>query len=181
MKTIIRGTVVASALWLLGGQAASAQEVDGCKFAWDVAHELTVLKEAPQAVTAGARPGADSPVLKLDKPYQLKLVAQNSVTYAVKPAKPTLNDSVQGGLVRFKVDKAGLYRVSITSGHWIDVVDGTDVVKSKDFTGSRSCDRVHKIVEFDLPAGHELVLQFSGSTDAQVLMAITPVTGAPSH
>jgi len=37
------------------------------------------------------------------------------VTYSIKPAKPTLNDSVRGGLVRFHVDKAGLYRVSITS------------------------------------------------------------------
>ncbi|HEY4211066.1 MAG TPA: hypothetical protein VGM84_06280 [Steroidobacteraceae bacterium] len=181
MKRIASAALVGSLAWLLAGPPALAQEVDGCKFAWDVAHELTVLKQAPQSVTAGAKPGADSPVLRIDKPYQLKLVAQNSVTYAVKPAKPTLNDSVQGGLVRFKVDKAGLYRVSITSGHWIDVVDGSAVVKSKDFTGSRGCDRVHKIVEFDLPAGRDLVLQFSGSTDAQVLMAITPVTGAPSH
>jgi hypothetical protein len=132
-------------------------------------------------VSAGAKPGADSPMLKIDQPYQLKLVAQNTVNYAVKPAKPTLNDSMQGGLVRFKVDKAGLYRVSISSSHWIDVVDGTEVVKSKDFTGSHNCDRVHKIVEFDLPANHDLTLQFSGSTDVQLLMSITPVAGATSH
>jgi hypothetical protein len=162
-------------------QAAVSQEVEECHFAWNVAHELAVLKKAPQSVTAGGKPGTDSPILGLDQPYQLKLVPQSTVTYVVKPAKPTLSDSMHGGLVRFGVDKAGLYRVSITSGHWVDVVDGTNLLKSRDFTGSRSCDRVHKILEFDLPAGRELALQLSGATEAHVLIAITPVTGAPSR
>lgn len=187
MKRLLPIALAAQLVWVLASSPsvaampASAAEADGCAhFAWDVSHELAVLKQAPETVTAGAKPGALSPVLQIDKPYQLKLVGQGTVTYAAKPAKPTLNDSAQGGLVRFKVDKAGLYRISITSGHWIDVVDGSDFVKSKDFTGSRGCERVHKIVEFDLPAGREFTLQFSGSTDAEVLMAITSVSTPPA-
>ena len=181
MNRIVCAALVGSAVWLLVGEAAIAQEADACHFSWDVAHELAVLKQAPQSVTAATRPGAESPLLTIDQPYQLKLVAQKTVSYPVKPAKPTLSDSMQGGLVRFRVNEAGLYRVSISSGHWVDVVNGTEILKSKDFTGSHNCDRVHKIVEFDLPAGHDLTLQFSGATDAQVLMAITPVPSAPSH
>jgi hypothetical protein len=92
--------------------------------------------------------------------------------------KPTLNDSAQGGLVRFHTGKAGVYRVSITTGHWIDVVDGDAPIKSKDFSGSRECPRPHKIVEFELPANKDLVLQFSGSTDPSVIASITPVAAS---
>jgi hypothetical protein len=68
-----------------------------------------------------------------------------------------------------------VYRISITSGHWIDVIEGDQFVKSKDFQGSRGCARPHKIVEFDLAGQKDLLLQLSGSTDASVTLAITPV------
>jgi hypothetical protein len=162
--------------------SALADEADGCShFSWDVSHELQVMKQTAAPVTAATKPGAQAPLVKIDKLYELKLSPQSTVTYSAKPAKPTLNDSAQGGLVRFHVDKAGLYRVSITSGHWIDVVDGEQLVKSKDFSGSHECARPHKIVEFELPANKDLVLQFSGSTDSSVTTAITPVAASSAN
>jgi hypothetical protein len=162
--------------------AALADEADGCShFSWDVSHELKVMEQTAAPITAATKPGAQAPLVKIDKLYELKLSPQSAVTYSAKPAKPTLNDSAQGGLVRFHVDQAGLYRVSITSGHWIDVVDGEHLVKSKDFSGSRECARPHKIVEFELPANKDLVLQFSGSTDSAVTTAITPVAAASTN
>src|SRR5579871_4590868 len=162
---------------------AFADESDGCShFAWDVSHEVKVMNGTLAPVTAATASGAKVPVVKLDKVYEVKLAPQSSVNYSVKPAKPTLNDSAQGGLVSFHVSKAGLYRVSITSGHWIDIVDGDQLIKSKDFSGSRDCPRPHKVVEFELPANKDLVLQFSGSADASVIAAITPVpVAAPTN
>jgi hypothetical protein len=158
---------------------AWADETDGCKkFSWDVSHEVTVMKRTPAPVTAGTKPGAKAPLLKLDEPYELKLSPQAGVSYSAKPMKPTLNDGAQGGVVKFHTDKAGLYRVSLTTGHWVDVVDGDQPIKSKDFSGSRDCPRPHKIVEFELPADKDLVLQFSGSTDPSVIASITPVVAA---
>jgi len=52
------------------------------------------------------------------------------------------------------------------------------LVKSKDFSGSRECAKPHKIVEFELPANKDLVLQFSGSTDPSVTASITPVAAS---
>jgi hypothetical protein len=115
------------------------------------------------------------PELQPDKLYALQLAGQDKVSFVTTPAKPTLDDGAQAGLARFRVEKAGLYRVSITSGHWIDVLDGVQVVTSRDFQGSRGCERPHKIVEYELPAGRELTLQLSGSPDATVILAITPV------
>jgi hypothetical protein len=48
-------------------------------------------------------------------------------------------------------------------------------VPSVDFQGHVGCERPSKIVEFDLPAGRDLTLQFSGSNDAEVFVAITAV------
>ena len=171
--------------WLIGVGCAAlvtpalADEADGCShFSWDVSHELKVMKQTAAPVTAATKPGMQAPLLQIDELYELKLSPQSAVTYSAKPAKSTASDSAQGGLVRFHVDKAGLYRVSISSGHWIDVVDGEQLVKSKDFTGSHECARPHKIVEFELPANKNLVLQFSGSTDSSVVAAITPVAAS---
>jgi hypothetical protein len=76
-------------------------------------------------------------------------------------------------LIRFQVPKAGNYRVAITSGHWIDVVDGTQLIRSRDFQGQHGCDLLHKVVEFSLPAGRDLILQFSGAAEEKMRVAIT--------
>lgn len=177
-RSILFGPACAAVAMLVFG-AASAAEIDPCTtFTWDVSHELAVMKQSPLAVSAAKTPLA-VPQFELDKLYELRLAAQSTVTFQAKPAKPALDDGSQAGLVRFRTAQAGRYRVSITSGHWIDVVDGAQPVKSRDFQGQRGCARPHKIVEFELAADRDYILQFSGSTDAQVVVAITPVA-APS-
>jgi hypothetical protein len=181
MRTILLSGCLILAASVAGMAPALADETEGCShFTWDVSHELAVMKQTPKPITAAIKPGSGTPLLQVDTLYEVKLAPQGSVTYSAKPAKPTLDDSAQGGLVRFHVEQSGLYRISITSGHWIDVIEGEQFVKSKDFQGSRGCARPHKIVAFDLPAHKELILQFSGSTDPTVTLAITPVpAGAP--
>jgi hypothetical protein len=163
-----------------GAVAAELDAADGCtRFTWDVSHELAVMKQTPQALTAGTKAGADAPLVQVDKVYELKLAPQGTVQFAVKPGKPTLDDSAQGGIVRFRVGAPGRYRVSITSGHWLDVVAGKSLVRSRDFQGARGCERPHKIVEYDLPAAGEMTLQLSGAAKTSVVLAITAVQ-APS-
>ncbi len=73
------------------------------------------------------------------------------------------------------VTQPGRYRVSITTGHWIDLVDGKNLVVSRDFQGQRGCEKVHKVVEFELAGDRDFVLQLSGGTDASVGVAVTQV------
>lgn len=160
-------------------QAALAADADPCtRFTWDVTHELAVMKQTPQQIVAAAKSSSETPTLQLDKLYEVKLVDQSTVTFAVTPGKPTLPDGTRGGLLRFSSEVAGRYRVSMTSGHWIDVVDGQTLIKSRDFQGARGCERPRKIVEFDLPAGRPLMLQLSGASDSPVTLAITTVKAA---
>jgi hypothetical protein len=162
-------------------QSAGAADVDGCtRFKWDVSRELAVMKETPQAITAASKPGAQLPQLNVGTLYSLKLTDQAQVTFAAGPAKVNGAPGASAGLVQFRLKKAGRYRVSITSGHWVDIVDGVQIVPSVDFQGHVGCERPRKIVEFDLPAQRPLTLQFSGSSDSEVIMAITAVTSAAS-
>jgi hypothetical protein len=136
------------------------------------------MNEKAQTETVSTKAGPEAPLLHIDKLYELKLAPEGTVTYAIKPPKPPREANPQGGIARFHSGKAGTYRVSLGSGHWVDVVDGPQFITSKDFQGSHGCDRPHKIVEFELPAGKELLLQLSGSMTSPVLLAITRVKPA---
>jgi hypothetical protein len=177
----MRNTLPACLIAAVLTQPTFAADADPCaRFTWDVSNELAVMKQVPKAISAASKPGRDAPQLQLDTLYEIKLIAQSGVTFLVTPGKPALPDNAHAGIAKFHTDKAGRYRISITSGHWIDVVDGTDLVRSRDFQGARGCERPHKIVEYDLPAGRALTLQLSGSPDAAVILSVTAVTGAPS-
>ena len=159
------------------GQAASAADTDLCSgFSWDVSRERAVMKQTPRAVAAAVKPGADVPQIEPEKPYEVKLADQSAVTFVAKPGKAAVADGAHAGLVRFRVARAGRYRVAISSKHWIDIVDGTMLVSPRDFQGQHGCERPHKIVEYELPAARDLILQFSGSTDVQVIVSITAVS-----
>jgi hypothetical protein len=161
----------------LDAGALSAADADPCtRFTWDVSRELAVMQQTPRAVTAAVKPGTEVPQIESERLYEVKLALQNTVTFVAKPGKPTPVNGAYAALVRLRVEKAGRYRLSISSGHWIDIVEGTQLVHSGDFQGQHGCQRPHKIVEFELPAGHDLTVQFSGSPDAQVLVAITAVS-----
>jgi hypothetical protein len=135
-------------------------------------HELAVISQGPRTIVAATMPGPGAPRLEPEQAYELRLAEQRGVTYAVQPAKASGREDAHGGLVRLHVTKPGLYRVSISSGHWVDVVDGTQLLKSRGFSASHGCERLHKSVEFELPAG-DLTLQLSGATEGTVRIAVT--------
>lgn len=154
--------------------AEAADETDPCAtFKWDVSHERAVMKQTPRPLDAAAEASASAPELAVNTLYEVKLTAQGDVLFLAIPGKTTPNDGAFAGLVRFRVPKSGLYRISVSTPHWIDVVNAGELIKSRDFQGQRGCERPHKIVEFELPADRDLSLQLSGSGKSKVLLAIT--------
>ncbi|MEO8017796.1 MAG: hypothetical protein ABI769_08285, partial [Pseudomonadota bacterium] len=153
----------------------------GCgAFTGDVAHELVVMRSLAVSVNAVAGAASALPTLSLDKHYAINLVAQSQLRLHAKAARYSRATAPRGGAFRFEVPRPGRYRVSITSRHWIDVLDGETAVASVDHHGP-GCDLVHKIVEFDLSPGRPLTLQLSGQDDAIIGLAITasPSAAAP--
>jgi len=160
------------------GEATGALKTEPCAgFTWDISRVRAVLSETAQPLVAAVRPDKDLPQIEPERPYEVKLADQKGVTFVVKPGKAASADDPHAGLVRFRVERAGRYRISISSGHWIDIVEGTQVISSTDFQGQHGCKRPHKIVEYELPARRNLTIQLSSAPDAQVTVAVTAANG----
>lgn len=162
------------------GVAAHEPARDGCgAISRDVVHELSVMR-APAISMSAEKGDTRRPQLALDEHYALNLIAQRQLRFSARPGSATRAASPRGGAFQFEVPVSGRYRISITSRHWIDVVDGAKVVESVDHFGP-ACDVLHKIVEFDLSAGRKLTLQLSGQDDAIIGLTITATPPAPKQ
>jgi hypothetical protein len=169
-----RATVlVLSANGLLtgGGYALAADDPCG-GFSWNVTHERSLFAGKARSEKAGSEL-ANAPAIGTDHLYELALTAQDQVHFRTPPGKQLKPDGAHAGLVRLKVAKAGLYRISVDQPFWIDVVSGDELVHSTDFQGVAGCKAPHKIVQFLLPASQDLVLQVSGLPSAQARLAVT--------
>lgn len=161
----------------LAAGPADAGPQPGCdSFTWDVHRAFDAL-QAPAVTrqTATTAQTTGTPIA-LGVRHDLKLHPQREVTLAAIPGKPGQGDNATAGMVVFRVPADGRYRIALTSGHWLDVVDAGTVIPSLDFQGRRGCPLVHKFVEFQLPAGRDLILQLSGgnATTAGVLIDAVP-------
>ncbi|WP_132998793.1 hypothetical protein [Luteimonas arsenica] len=145
-------------------------------FAWDVSNELAVLQSPSTAGVAGMGGDADAVRIELDTRYDMRLHPQGAVTLAARPAKAPADDAVAGLLV-FQVPVDGRYRVSLDTAHWVDVVDGGEIVASTGHEGRHGCPLLRKVVEFDLAAGRDLVLQVLGGAGSETSVLITAAGG----
>ena len=118
------------------------------------------------------QPLAGKPLLDVGRLYAVALAPQGDVELAAPPAKPMLADGAHAGILRIQVPAAGRYRVSQDAHFWVDVLQAGKLLPSVDFQGSIGCEP-QKIVMFDMPAGSEILVQFSGSTQAVVRVAVT--------
>jgi hypothetical protein len=159
----------------LGSAALPVFADDGCvDFKWDVSKERALFAATPAAAAAGKDP-VSAPVVVPNRLYRLKLLPQDSVTFAaVSSAKQAASTSTYAGLATLKVPASGNYRVAIDLPLWIDVVSNGTLAAPTDFQGQRGCSAPHKIVEFDLAGMQPLVLQFSNAVKDEVLVTVTP-------
>ena len=172
-------TVACSLLVLSAPLGAHTPVAQGCgASASEYAHELAVMGSAASSI--GASPAASPTVLELERRYAISLEEQGKFKFRLEPGRATRAANARGGVFAFRTGAAGTYRVSLTSRHWIDLIDGGAMVVSRKHFGP-GCTLIHKIVEFELPAERQVILQLSGREDATVGLAITsaPAT-APS-
>jgi hypothetical protein len=143
-------------------------------FGWDVHHERGLFAQQPRPAVAGQTLGT-APALATDQLYQLRLSAQPAVTFVAPPGGKRHVDSAYAGLATLTVDAAGVYRISLDLPVWIDVFANGTGVAARDFQGRPGCNAPHKIVEFALPAGTPVTLQFSGGNVPTVKITVTRI------
>lgn len=139
------------------------QEPPGCdKFKWPIDKERALLASA-----APVENGAT-----LSKPSaRLKLAGATTATLPHPPTRQS-KAGTYSGFLNVPPPKAGVYRVTLSAGGWIDVFQNGKEVKSGAFTGAPGCDGIRKSVKFSLAAA-PYVIEITGVATDSVSVAVT--------
>lgn len=144
---------------------------------WDMRQELQTFAHAPSTMAAG-NGVVPAPSLRLDTLYALRLHAQGDVRFAEPPGRAGKSATPMAGLARITVRRSGIYRITLDSPLWIDVVTPEGILAPTDYTGWHECSLFRKSVDFSLKAGHSVTLQFSDAATDLVKVAIEPAPGS---
>ena len=163
------------ARWLFGVALAiapglaAADEPTGCgAFKWPLDHERAALASPgkPAVANGGALTADAAATLKL-APF-----AEAGLPHAPERA-PKSAQSYAGHFALPAPAKPGIYKITIASEAWIDVVDAGEFLHPKAFSGALGCEGARKSVKFDLPP-RPLDLQLSGVKDGEISVIVSP-------
>ena len=172
----MRGLGILAAALMAAATPSQAHEDGGREaFTWDVSRELGAMRANARPMSAAIQPTANLAHLAEGVHYTTELQAQGDVQFVAPPGKKARAEKPTAGLLFFRTLRAGLYRISLNSRHWIDVVDGAHTIDSRDHQGGSKCKLLHKVVEFEIPAERLLTIQLSGDDAASVDLVITAV------
>ena len=140
----------------------------------DISKETALFAQVGTHVSAGKDPRS-GPALAIGSLYQIELVPQDQVRFALPPGRSGLTDGY-AGVATLKPATEGSYRVSVDSPLWLDVVGNGSLAAVHDFQALKDCDAPRKIVEFELTGAKSFLLQLSGSARTTVRLTVTPVS-----
>lgn len=129
---------------------------------------------APSPLAAARNGDASAAVLTIGQAADLTLSPTPRVDYPVRPERPGGSVSY-GGIVRFSVARAGVYRVALDSGVWIDVIADGARLESVAHGHGPDCSGIRKMVDFRLePGTYLLEIAGSGAPSLRVMIAAVP-------
>jgi hypothetical protein len=100
----------------------------------------------------------------------LALAFASDVRYAARPERPDAGAG-KAGMIAFHIAAAGIYRVALSGGAWIEVVRDGKTTKSVAHRHGPDCGTIRKIVDFQLTPGR-YILQLSASDTPEVTVMI---------
>jgi hypothetical protein len=182
-KTLFRLSLVTLMIALTGVFASLARAADapaakmqgGCgDYKWDMSAEFAAWAATPMQVESG-RNENEAPAVEMGKRYDLTLRSHESVQFATAPEKDRGGPGKSSGLLKFTPKDAGLYRISASTGLWIDVVQFGARVASDSFQMQTKCETIFKSVAFRLKGGQPHIIQLNGSPLKTAGLLITKV------
>ena len=163
------GLAAAAALIVALPNLAATDEPSGCgAFKWPLERERGAL--AAQGKPAIANGGA----LAYDSAMTLKLAPLADAGLRQPPERAPKSPHSYGGRFTLAAPaQPGVYKITLTSDAWIDVIDQGGFLHPKGFSGALACEGARKSVKFDLPA-RALDVQLSGVKDAEIAVIVSP-------
>jgi len=149
--------LLAALLAFAAAPGSQAQEGSGCGgFRWPLEPERAALIRSDKPSLAN---GAEL-VYNVATTLELQPFASAGLPKAPERA-PTSPQAFAGHFSLPAPAKPGVYKVTISSPGWIDVLDGEHYLHPRAFTGATGCEGARKSVKFELPS-RPVALQFSG-------------------
>lgn len=167
---MLRIATLAIALALPG--AAFAQDPKGCDgFKWPIAREQALLTAATNKVASGTEL-SQIPATAI----RLALQPHETAALPMPPERaPKDKASFSGALKISKIDRPGLYTVSLSAYAWVDAIQNGSYLKTLAFSGATGCEGIRKSVKFQL-TNAPLTLQVSGVTTDTLAIVIAPAS-----
>ncbi len=170
MATTLRVLLAAGLLvGPMSAGCAEAAEASGCgQFKWPIAHEQAALS-APAA--GPLAPGATLPA---DSAARLKLAPFGEAKLALAPERPPKFSPSYAGAFSLDAPTApAVYKVTLSAGAWIDVVQDGKFLKPLAFSEATGCANARKSVKFRL-AAEPTTLQLTGVGDPDIAIIVSP-------
>lgn len=145
-----------------------AAEPSGCdKFAWPLEKERQLLGDAKD-VPAGTLINRDA-----GGAVWIELKPFESVELPSPPTRKPKRTPSFAGFVKFAAGGNGRYKISLSEGAWIDVVQEGRDLQSVAFTGATDCPNIRKSVKFELGA-EPFTLEVSDAPSPDIAIVVTP-------
>ena len=144
----------------------------GCgDFKADIAKELNIWNSDPVSPVSGERT-----ILPLATKIKYVLRPHSTIEFLVAPEK-ILNKEKSGfaGVFNFTPAVSGVYQLALGKRAWLDVVDaGTKkIIKAGQFEMQTKCDKLVKVMSYQLSGGKAYVVQINSSPTEQIEGTIT--------
>lgn len=147
---------------------------DCSNYQMDLSREMKIWDSESLKVSGARNVNAPTPIA-IGKVHEIKLLPSSQVVFRTKPEKsfPSKGE-VNGALALVTVPREGAsYKVSMGQKIWLDVVDSKGIaIPSKTFEMQTQCQKIFKVVEFDLKGG-DYTLQFSSSPEDSIKVLVT--------
>jgi hypothetical protein len=120
---------------------------------------------APLKLGTGA---GDTPKVETGNGFDATL--SKTVTFELKPEKAGDADSY-GGMIEIQIDRTGVLAVGLSSGAWVDLVQGGAAVKADAFGHGPACTGIVKQLRFPVGQG-QYILQISNSKTPTISLVL---------
>jgi hypothetical protein len=169
---------------LVGTPAIAGQAVrpmtemrgDCANYKTDLSREFAAWQEKAVALQ-----GSDCPACAVDhrvaigQRTALKLLKSSAVHFPVAPEQKREREDAHAGMVTVEFKAAGRYRVSASTGVWIDLVKDAALVPSLAFEMQTQCKPIFKSVVWDVAEPGLYHIQLSGNSGDAVEVLVSSV------
>ncbi len=164
---------LALAVFPTAGSAQMAHDSPSCAAPAELPPSLASWRNPIAMQGAADRKEAVRATLVPGQAVTMALLPTPKVAYPLRPEKPGGTVSY-GGLASFTVKQAGVWRVALGSGAWVDVVKDGKASTSIAHGHGPDCSGVRKMVDYQLQPGR-YTLQIAANGEDRLSVLVTPL------